>query len=111
MNAEIFDTLPDAVSCAVRLQLANPSETITIEEVSENCPICRPKVVWRTKSKEKDICKPASSQGDGRSYCGIGARFLGSIHIHVPMYAAGIRAILARTTFWRGTGSPTPGPL
>jgi hypothetical protein len=46
MDAEIFDTLPEAVLCAARLQLANLSETITIEEVSENCPICRPKVAW-----------------------------------------------------------------
>ena len=46
MDAEIFDTLPEAILCAVKVQLANPSETITIEEVSENCPICRPKVAW-----------------------------------------------------------------
>jgi hypothetical protein len=46
MDAEIFDTLPEVLLCAAKLQIANPGETISIEEVKGNCPICSPKVVW-----------------------------------------------------------------
>jgi hypothetical protein len=51
------------------------------------------------------MCKLARSQGDDRSYLGIGTRFLGPIRIYIPKFAPRIPSVLVRMKFWRGTGA------
>jgi hypothetical protein len=41
MDAETFDTLPEAVLRAVTL--ANSGVIVSVEEVPEKCPVCTPK--------------------------------------------------------------------